>query len=65
MVATLFASIAYNYIAVVRRVDRIGYRQDATEKAVENMQRGRGLILEHWPPMVRRCFGYGANGNAD
>lgn len=65
MVATLFASIAYNYIAVVRRVDRIGYRQDATEKAVEDMRRGRGLILEHWPPMVRRCFGYGANGTAD
>ena len=33
----------------------------ATDYKVEELRRGRGLILEHFPPMVRRCFGYGSS----
>ena len=62
MVATLCISIGYNYVAVVRRVDRLGLRQDALGEKIEDLRRGRGLILEHWPPMVRRCFGYSSEG---
>lgn len=58
MVATLFVSIGYNYVAVVRRVDRVALLQDKLGEKVEDLRRGRGLILEHWPPMVRRCFGF-------
>ena len=48
------AAAAANYFAVVNK-------QKATDWKVEELRRGRGLILEHWPPSVRRCFGY-SNG---
>jgi hypothetical protein len=33
-------------------------RVESVEYKVEELRRGRGIILEHFPPMVRRCFGY-------
>jgi hypothetical protein len=33
-------------------------RINTIEYKVEELRRGRGIILEHFPPMVRRCFGY-------
>lgn len=40
-----------NYFAIANKIK-------ATDWKVEELRRGRGLILDHWPPMVRRCFGY-------
>lgn len=36
----------------------------ATDYKVEELRRGRGLILEHWPQSVKRCFGYINGGNS-
>lgn len=52
--------VMYNYFGVVRRVDRVVLRHEGLEQKFEELRRGRGLILESFPPMVRRCFGYGA-----
>jgi hypothetical protein len=35
----------------------------ATDYKIEELRRGRGLILEHWPHTVQRCFGWRGNGN--
>lgn len=35
-----------------------------TDYKVEELRRGRGLILEHWPHMVQRCFGWRGGGNS-
>lgn len=58
----LAATVLTNYFGVVRRVDRISDRQKATDDKVEELRHGRGLVLgptSDWPPMVRKCFGYG------
>lgn len=34
-----------------------------TDYKVEELRRGRGLILEHWPHMVQRCFGWRGSGS--
>jgi hypothetical protein len=43
-------SIGVNYA----RISTIEYK-------FEELRRGRGLILDHFPPMVRRCFGFSAD----
>jgi hypothetical protein len=40
-----------NYITTVQR-------QKATDWKVEELRRGRGLILRDWPQRVQQCFGY-------
>lgn len=45
-----------NYFTTRNMTERTDYK-------VEELRRGRGLILEHWPPAVQRCFGY-FNGNS-
>ena len=45
------AAAVGNYFAIASKIK-------ATDWKVEELRRGRGLILDHWPPMVRRCFGY-------
>lgn len=55
------SAIAF-YFAGVRRVDAVVIKADVLEKSVEELRRGRGLILDgdsNWPDAVRRCFGYG------
>jgi hypothetical protein len=47
----ILGSIAANYFGVLNKIR-------ATDWKVEELRRGRGLILEHWPHAVRRCFGY-------
>lgn len=44
-------SFAANYFVTQQRVTALEYK-------VEELRRGRGIILEHFPPMVRRCFGF-------
>jgi hypothetical protein len=44
-----------NYFGTVNKVKEVKWM-------VEELRRGRGLILRDWPPMVKRCFGY-RNGN--
>lgn len=58
LLMSVLGSIAYNYFAVVRRVDILEVHHQNLENDFEDLRRGRGLILEHWPPMVRKCFGY-------
>ena len=40
-----------NYFMLSSKVREVLYK-------VEELRRGRGLILEHWPYAVQRCFGY-------
>jgi hypothetical protein len=40
-----------NYFGTVARVKEVDWK-------IEELRRGRGLILRDWPPMVKRCFGY-------
>jgi hypothetical protein len=47
VVVVAIFSIGVNYA----HINQIDYK-------VEELRRGRGIILEHFPPMVRRCFGY-------
>jgi hypothetical protein len=47
----MFVSVIANYFAVKYAIRDLDYR-------VEELRRGRGLILEHWPAPVRRCFGF-------
>lgn len=54
----MLAHLVFFQFKQVRRIDTIEYQ-------VEELRKGRGLIMEHFPPMVRRCFGYGANGHHD
>lgn len=69
LVLGLFGTMAWNYFAVIRRQDRLSARHDLIsqrvtnlDNRVEELRRGRGLILEHWPATVRRCFGFDGNG---
>jgi hypothetical protein len=43
----------------VRRVDRLRSDHDSLKGVVVELKHGRGLVIESFPPMVRRCFGYG------
>ena len=52
--SVLFTGTA-NYIAIM-------YKVKATDWKVEELRRGRGLILKDWPPRVQACFGW-INGN--
>jgi hypothetical protein len=36
----------------------VKYQVIACDYKVEELRRGRGLILEHWPHTVQRCFGF-------
>lgn len=58
VVGGMLAHLVFFQFKQVRRIDTIEYQ-------VEELRKGRGLIMEHFPPMVRRCFGYGANGHHD
>jgi hypothetical protein len=40
-----------NWFTLREKVNRIDYK-------LEELRRGRGLMLEHWPQMVRQCFGF-------
>ena len=47
----LVGTAAANYFGVVNKIKAVDYK-------LEELRRGRGLILEHWPHAVRRCFGF-------
>ena len=49
-------TILGNYFMLKALVREVNYK-------VEELRRGRGLILEHWPPSVQRCFGYMNGGS--
>lgn len=60
-IAAMIGTVTFNYFSIVRRVDSIISRHSSLSTSVEDLRRGRGLILgpeSDWPPMVRRCFGY-------
>lgn len=54
----LVATIAYNYFAIIRRMDRMSDRLKYTEQHFEDLRRGRGLILESWPQAMQRLMGF-------
>lgn len=69
LVLGLCGTMAWNYFTVIRRQDRLAARHDLLSQRVNNLdtrvddlRRGRGLILEHWPAPFRRLFGFDANG---
>lgn len=69
LIVGLLGTMVWNYFAIIRRQDRLNARHDLLSNRVTNLdgkveelRRGRGLILEHWPATVRRCFGFDANG---
>lgn len=51
VVVGLAVTAAANYFGLQGKIKSVDYK-------VEELRRGRGLILEHFPPMVKRCFGY-------
>lgn len=57
-VSLLVGTIIYNYYTIVRRVDRISERVNYNEKAIEDLKRGRGLIMESWPVAMQRLMGF-------
>lgn len=60
-IAVIAAGVVTNYYGIVRRLDGLDSRQTSTEKNIEDLRRGRGLILGEagdWPLAVRRCFGF-------
>lgn len=59
---TLVGVIIYNYYAIVRRIDRITERVKHNEDSIEDMRRGRGLILETWPIAMQRLMGFRNGG---
>lgn len=66
VIAGVVGSVAWNYFGLHRKIDHLDNRQSTTEKTLEELRRGRGLILgetSDWPNAVRRCFGFGRNGS--
>lgn len=58
-------SLIWNYFGIHRKLDSLDSRQATTETKIEDLRRGRGLIMgetSDWPNAVRRCFGFGPNG---
>lgn len=65
VIGGIVASVAWNYFGIHRKLDALESRQTSTENRVEDLRRGRGLILgetSDWPHAVRRCFGMTVNG---
>lgn len=54
----LAGTIAYNYYAIVRRMDRMSEKIKHNEDAYNDLRRGRGLILENWPQAMQRLMGF-------
>lgn len=54
----LLCTIAYNYYAIIRRLDRMTDRLKHTEQSFEDLRRGRGLIMESWPQAMQRLMGF-------
>lgn len=47
---------------IISRVGKLEQVQAANDRRLEDLRRGRGLILgqdSDWPDAVRRCFGFG------
>lgn len=62
--AGLVGSAVWNYFTTIRRIDALEQRQDGSDSKIEDLRRGRGLILgqdSDWPDAVRRCFGFGSS----
>lgn len=55
---TLVGVVIYNYYAIVRRIDRVTERVKHNEQSIEDLRRGRGLILENWPQAMQRLLGF-------
>ena len=55
VIGGLIVGGAANYFGTVGKVKSVDYK-------VEELRRGRGLILKDWPYPVQRCFNY-INGN--
>lgn len=51
VIAGLVLAGVGNYFATVGVAKSVDYK-------VEELRRGRGLILRDWPVKVQRCFGY-------
>jgi hypothetical protein len=51
VIGGLVLAATVNYITTVQRVK-------ATDWKVEELRRGRGLILREWPQKIQQCFGY-------
>lgn len=69
LILGLAGTMIWNYVMIIRRQDGLNARHTLLSQRVTNLdgkveelRRGRGLILEHWPATVRRCFGFDANG---
>lgn len=57
-IVLLLCTIAYNYYAIIRRLDRVSDRLKINESHYEDLRRGRGLILESWPQAMQRLMGF-------
>jgi hypothetical protein len=58
VVVGMVGTVLYQYFGTVRQVDRIAERVKATDTKVEELRRGRGLIMESWPMGFQRCMGF-------
>lgn len=61
----LAGTVAYNYFAIWRRIDRVSNRVElvdtrikTTDEKFEDLRRGRGLIMESWPQAMQRVMGF-------
>lgn len=54
----LAGAIVAGYVRFVRKLDSLEDRTERTESTLDELRKGRGLILEHWPWRVRACFGF-------
>lgn len=61
-IALLIGTIAYNYFAIIRRLDRISDKLKHTDQSFEDLRRGRGLILESWPQAMQKVMGFRNGG---
>lgn len=67
MIGGLVIGVVANYFGIVRRIDGLDGRQSAAETQIDDLRRGRGLILgetSDWPDTVRRCFGFHSGNGA-
>ena len=47
----IVAAGAANYFGTIAKINSVDYK-------VEELRRGRGLILKDWPYTIQRCFNY-------
>lgn len=61
-ITLLLSTIAYNYYAIIRRLDRLQDQIKRNADSFEDLRRGRGLILESWPQAMQKVMGFRNGG---